>query len=255
MISISIITINLNNAKGLKKTFDSIFCQNFKNFEYIVIDGGSTDGSLNLIQNNIKNIVFWVSEKDNGIYSAMNKGLNQAKGKYVLFLNSGDELFDEKALEVIDFNQISQDFIYFDVQFIGANEKYYHTYPDNLDFNYFLKYSLPHQATLIKRELFYRFGNYNETFKICSDWEFFILAIIKNNASYLHIKNIFSKMYRDGTSCNSQNIKIIQFEKKKVLKKHFSIYLVNYIKTKELIQKSLIYYLFKKISFIKINSF
>ena len=98
MPKLSIITVNLNNCIGLQKTFDSLFEQIFKDFEQIVIDGGSTDGSRELIETNVDKISYWVSEKDSGIYNAMNKGIIKATGDYLLFLNSGDHLLHKNIL-------------------------------------------------------------------------------------------------------------------------------------------------------------
>jgi glycosyltransferase involved in cell wall biosynthesis len=89
---LSIITVNLNNIGGLQKTFESVFNQLFSDYEYIVIDGGSTDGSVDIIAQNAIKISYWISERDNGIYHAMNKGIQVSKGEYILFLNSGDSL-------------------------------------------------------------------------------------------------------------------------------------------------------------------
>lgn len=85
-MKLSVITINYNNAEGLAKTMDSVFRQRFSDFEYIVIDGGSTDGSKDLIVNNQDKIAYWCSEKDSGIYNAMNKGIREASGEYLLFI-------------------------------------------------------------------------------------------------------------------------------------------------------------------------
>ena len=99
MSKVSIITINFNNSKGLERTFKSVFEQTFQNFEYIVIDGQSIDGSKDLIKANSNKIAYWISEKDHGVYQAMNKGIQQASGEYVLFLNSGDHFTHERILE------------------------------------------------------------------------------------------------------------------------------------------------------------
>ena len=90
---ISIITINYNNFEGLKKTIKSVINQTWKDYEYIVIDGGSNDGSVEYLKSLDNTINFWVSEADNGVYHAMNKGINKANGEYLLFLNSGDHFF------------------------------------------------------------------------------------------------------------------------------------------------------------------
>ena len=94
-MKLSIITINLNNREGLQKTIESVISQTFRDFEWIVIDGGSTDGSAELIKQYAAHFAYWVSESDKGIYNAMNKGIRQAKGEWLQFLNSGDQLYEE----------------------------------------------------------------------------------------------------------------------------------------------------------------
>ena len=96
---ISIITINYNNLKGLKRTIPSVLSQSYINYEYIVVDGGSNDGSKEYIASQQQNITQWISEKDNGVYNAMNKAVNMATGEYCLFMNSGDHFFSSLALE------------------------------------------------------------------------------------------------------------------------------------------------------------
>jgi glycosyltransferase involved in cell wall biosynthesis len=93
MPKLSIITINYNNLEGLQRTVESVVNQTWQEFEYIVIDGGSTDGSADFIESQSETIDYWVSEPDKGIYNAMNKGIAKASGEYLLFLNSGDHLF------------------------------------------------------------------------------------------------------------------------------------------------------------------
>ena len=107
MTQLSIITINKNDAKGLEKTLESIWKkQSFKDFEHIIIDGASTDNSINIIKKYASHLSYWVSEPDKGIYNAMNKGIIKAKGNYLLFLNSGDWLENDILARV--FKEISQ---------------------------------------------------------------------------------------------------------------------------------------------------
>ena len=94
----SIITVNYNNLEGLKKTVESVKNQTYQKFEYIVIDGGSYDGSLEFIKDNESLLDYWVSEPDSGVYQAMNKGIEKATGEYLLFLNSGDHFCNTKVL-------------------------------------------------------------------------------------------------------------------------------------------------------------
>ena len=100
-MTLSIITINYNNLEGLKKTIESVCSQTYRDYEWIVIDGGSTDGSRELIEENKSHIHYWVSEPDNGIYHAMNKGIAQAKGDYCQFLNSGDYYIAPNTLQQV----------------------------------------------------------------------------------------------------------------------------------------------------------
>ncbi|MFT4805390.1 MAG: glycosyltransferase involved in cell wall biosynthesis, partial [Psychroserpens sp.] len=100
-MKLSIITINFNNAVGLKKTIESVVNQTSNDFEYIVIDGGSNDGSVDVIKEYEAKVSYWVSEVDKGIYHAMNKGILLAKGDYLEFLNSGDILVNETVIQKI----------------------------------------------------------------------------------------------------------------------------------------------------------
>lgn len=99
MPKLSIITVNLNNREGLRKTIESVICQSFSDYEYIIIDGGSTDGSKELIELYQNKVTYWISETDKGIYNAMNKGIKTGKGDYCLFLNSGDWLVNSTVIE------------------------------------------------------------------------------------------------------------------------------------------------------------
>ena len=95
----SIITINYNNSEGLRQTIDSVVSQTYHEYEYIVIDGGSTDGSVDIIGFFSDKVDYWVSEKDRGIYHAMNKGVAQAHGDYCIFMNSGDSFYNLKSAD------------------------------------------------------------------------------------------------------------------------------------------------------------
>ena len=112
MTKLSIITINYNNADGLQKTIKSVISQTFKNFEYIIIDGHSSDKSIDVIKENENYFAYWCSEKDRGIYDAQNKGIQKAKGDYLLFLNSGDCLENEKVLEKVFALTPKEDLLY-----------------------------------------------------------------------------------------------------------------------------------------------
>lgn len=205
-MKLSIITINYNNADGLKKTIESIVAQNQADFEYIVIDGNSTDNSQAIIKEYNDQISYRISEPDTGVYNAMNKGIRQASGEYLLFVNSGDTIQKDIDLKSI-INQITgEDIIYCNLEICDtSNSKFVKTYPDYLDFKYFSEDSLPHMASFIKKDLLIKYGYYSEDNKIVSDWAFFMDAVCLLNCSYKHISSTFSTFYLDGMSSDNQN--------------------------------------------------
>ena len=231
---LSIITINYNNLEGLKRTFESVVNQTWQEFEYIIIDGGSTDGSAEYIKSQENNIDYWVSEPDSGIYNAMNKGILKASGEYLLFLNSGDHLFSNFVLEENHNFLFEKDLICFNLNFVDDIKSWIGKYPNQLNFSHFILDTLPHPATFIKKQLFETVGLYNERFKIVSDWKFFIESICKFNCSYIRIDETLSTFYLDGLSSRPQNKGLIFRERQEVLESNFSAYLENNKELKEL---------------------
>ena len=114
-MKISIITINYNHAEGLRCTIKSTIAQTFTGYEFIIIDGGSSDGSVDVIKEYANKIDYWVSEPDGGIYPAMNKGVQQAHGKYCIFMNSGDEFYAKDVLEKIVGMELKEDIVCGDI--------------------------------------------------------------------------------------------------------------------------------------------
>lgn len=224
-MKITIITINYNNLKGLKTTFESVKNQTYQAFEYIVIDGGSTDGSLTFLEKHSSDINYWISEPDNGVYNAMNKGIQKATGEYVLFLNSGDHFYNSKVLEQNHDQVNTYDIIYFNQYVIGKTKKFLKEYPEKLSFAYFLKDNLPHQASFIKKALFDKVGIFDENFKIISDWKFFIDSVCRFNVSYKYVNKTLTTFYQDGISSLAENIKVINEEKQKILQSSYLPYM------------------------------
>jgi glycosyltransferase involved in cell wall biosynthesis len=181
---LSIITINFNNKLGLRRTFDSIFAQTFIEFEYIVIDGGSCDGSKELIETHQNKINYWVSEKDNGIYHAMNKGIRAASGDYLLFMNSGDVLISDSNILNDCCLKLNEDIVAFDC-FLEKDNKIIgrRTHIEKPTLYYVYKYGFKHQSTFIKRGLFYKLGLYNEAFIIAGDYEFWIRCFLESTTT------------------------------------------------------------------------
>lgn len=201
---LSIITVCFNNKEGLKKTIESVKRQTFKDYEYIIVDGGSTDGTIELIKENESFIDHWVSEKDKGIYDAMNKGIRIAKGEYCYFLNSDDRIASVSTLEKI-FKKAKKniDILYGNLAVIkngklkkvlklSANVTFYSFYRT--------KVALHHQASFIKKELFEKYGYYSLDFKISADWAFFYETVIVHKAKIQYLNRIFAVFLAGGVS-------------------------------------------------------
>lgn len=203
MPNLSIITINYNNRDGLKKTIDSVVSQTYKDFEWIVIDGGSTDGSKELIEQYTEHLSYWVSEPDKGIYNAMNKGIRQAQGEWLQFLNSGDWLYEPTTLESAFSNQYSSDVVYGNAMYVdqhgGLHKK---VDPDQLSLSFFYTLTICHQATFMKKELFAD-SLYDESFRIASDWaKWFELMLQGKKFEHLNQYIVYFDMGGIGTTTN-----------------------------------------------------
>ncbi len=229
MLKLTIITVTLNNLQALKKTVESVLNQSFKEFEFIIVDGNSNDGSKEYIIEKSKHLTHWISENDTGIYNAMNKGISISKGDYLLFLNSGDVLYNETTLENIQHHLYGgKDIYYGDVIFEENNLLRKWVLPDELTFLFFLNHSLSHQATFIHHSLFDNIFKYNETYKIASDWEFFICAICKQNVSYKHLPLVVTIYDTTGISSNIANHPLMHQERQQTLNKYFPAFIEEY---------------------------
>jgi glycosyltransferase involved in cell wall biosynthesis len=219
---LTIITINRNNAEGLRKTIESVVNQTFTDFEYIVIDGASTDGSVDVIKEYADKITYWISEPDTGIYNAMNKGIVKATGEYLQFLNSGDWLADKDVIDDFCKSGLNEDIISGNVIMNNTkNEIWESPQKERLVFYVFYKTSIPHQATFIKRQLFNLYGYYNEKNIIVSDWEFFLKCLMINNATYNHFDRLVAHFDMNGMSQNSSFGKLQMEERECILNKYF----------------------------------
>ena len=227
---LSIITVNLDDSLGLSRTIESVKSQDFQDFEFIIIDGGSKDGSLEVIKENETLIDYWVSEEDAGIYNAMNKGIKKATGKYVLFLNSGDYLLSKDVLS-IDFNSITQDIVYGHLTHNKNNILNNSAYKDNLDLGFFFESTLPHGSTFIRRELFLIFGLYKTDYKIVSDWIFFLERIVIDSCSTLNLNKAISVFNLGGISTRPENKNLVKQERDKYLNAIMPDFVQTYIQS------------------------
>lgn len=227
-MKITVITISLNRGYEIEKTIQSVLTQTYQNLEYWVIDGGSTDETHQILER-YKNQLNFVSEKDNGIYHAMNKGIGKSNGDYLIFLNAGDYFFSDLSLQTLIGNTNREDLIFGDILIKENDQSRLETFPDILSFDFFLNNYLPHPGTLIKRSLFNTVGMYNEANRIVSDWEFFLHSICKFNATYKHVSSEVSVFNAGGISQSLQNAQLHLTERTKVLDQHYSHFLKDYL--------------------------
>lgn len=200
---ISIVTVSFNAIKTIEQTILSIINQTYSNIEYIIIDGGSTDGTLDIIKRYQDRISYWVSESDKGIYDAMNKGIEKSTGEWINFMNSGDEFYDKDVLT----NIFSKNTIPNDIAVIYGNTEI--IFPKS----YILKKPLPlvniekgmpfcHQSSFIRTNLHKQFP-YNTTYNICADYDFFYNLYKKGYLFDYKYYNI-SKFLYGGLSSSSK---------------------------------------------------
>lgn len=226
-MKISIVSINRNNAAGLEKTLQSVAAQTFKEFEYIVIDGASTDGSVELIKQYESRFAHlkWVSEPDSGIYNAMNKGLRMASSEYVQILNSGDGLASnevtERMLEAME-KEGNPSILYgnmikcfpdgrrlTDKCFAGQEITMLGMFVGTLN----------HNPAYIRRDLFEKYGYYDEDLKIVSDWKWYLQAIILGGEQPRYVDLDVTLFDMEGVS--ETNKELMQTERKMVLEQLF----------------------------------
>lgn len=212
----SVITINYNNADGLRRTIESVKAQTCHDYEYIIIDGGSTDNSPHVIREYADDIDYWVSERDGGIYNAMNKGTRQAHGEYCIFMNSGDCFYNCSVLSEIkgELAEKASDIL---VGKIIASDTHRQLTPPPLGaITMYHLYSgaIPHQGTFVRRSLQDKYP-FDESLKISSDWKFFLQCIIFDNCE-IQFTNTVVALY-DTMGVSSQNPSRMWEEKEKVL--------------------------------------
>ena len=236
---VTVVTVVFNGAKHLEKTILSVLNQTYENVEYIIIDGGSADGTLDIIREYNHAIDYWISEKDAGIYDAMNKGIRLASGEWINFMNSGDLFYAATTLEeiVLHFRK-NYSIVYGDVQ---AFSKRHHFNEMKISRpvaakNLIMKLPICHQATFVTLKAFKEVGLYDTKYKICGDHDWLIKALMAGHqAKYVH--QCIALNNRDGVS--SMSIFKLQRER-------LTLALLNFNDLKPMI------YLMALITFVKI---
>lgn len=216
-MKLSIITINYNNLSGLKKTFASVLSQTYKDFEYIVIDGASNDGSAEEMAEHKDMITYCLSEPDNGVYDAMNKGIKVATADYCIFMNSGDCFFTDNVVEKVAHLLDGTDILYGNTHYTDGKIRYSKDEPDLFSFFYVSCWC--HQSTFIKTSLLKKYL-YDDSLRIVADWKFLLQTVIKDNCSFKAIDQNIS-LY-DATGISSTNKELYEKERALVLSEMFT---------------------------------
>ena len=207
MIKFSIITVCYNSERTIERTIKSVLSQNYANIEYIIVDGGSRDRTVQIIEKFRSDVHQFVSEKDEGIYDAINKGISMSKGDIVGILNS-DDIFSNKNI-ISDIANIFVekpllDSIIGNVAFINNNNKVVRVYNSKnwTPEKFIYGFMPPHPSFYCKRELFDKFGGYKKDYKIASDYELLIRFLKIHRISYHQLNNILVYMNLGGVSTN-----------------------------------------------------
>lgn len=217
---VSVITPNWNGARFLEDTILSVLGQSYQNVEYIVIDGGSIDGSNEIIERYKESISYFISERDNGMYEAVNKGMKRASGEIVAYLNSDDLYHKDTISKVVDIFQANPDvdFIFGDLHYIDDQSRklYSMRFPSfNLTRFVNANYSLIGQPSAFwRRSLFDRIGFFDESLKMASDFDFFIRACSTSRS--LHVRVILAAFRVHSDSLSSNQISLNQDEAKRI---------------------------------------
>lgn len=199
-MKISIVTINYNNVAGLKTTFTSVLNQTHKDIEYIVIDGGSTDKSVELIAQYQALFSYYVSEPDKGIYDALNKGIDRATGEYILFLNSGDCLYDDEVLENFNKLQTTEDIVYGSTLIINGKKKWIKELKGITDLASSLSNTINHQSIFHNKKLFENNTRYSLEYPLSADWVFLNEAVRTKNVVFRELDFIVAIYDGSGVS-------------------------------------------------------
>ena len=220
-MKVSVITVCRNEHGRVAETIKSVISQIYPDIEYIVIDGGSTDGTLKIINDFSSKITRIISEPDEGIYCAMNKGIGNSSGDYCMFINAGDRLCDVNILAQIFKKEPAEDILYGNVIKVYADRDVLEKKPMRMTAWRWRHINVCHQAALIKRELFIRHGAYDESYKIAADYAFFLRMIYRHRAT-MRYYNMPLAYYRasDGMSTGASNQRGLWLEKRRAEKNY-----------------------------------
>lgn len=223
---LSIIIATHNSYGSLSKTLDSILSQNYKDYEVIIVDGASTDGTVRLIkayEKKFKGKLRWVSEKDKGIYEAMNKGIDMSAGEWIYFLGSDDTLCDNNVLGSVStaINEKDFDIVYGNVQW-GDSDKIYDGKFSTLKI---MQKNICHQAIFFKKDIFKRIGKFDTKYKTSADYVFNMKWFNDKSVTHRYIDVTVAKYNIEGHSSGKLDPNFWP-ERDAIIKKYFPAYIL-----------------------------
>jgi len=225
-MKISIITVVWNNKETIKDAIDSILSQTYKNIEYIIIDGASTDGTIDIVQSYGDKISKFISEPDKGLYDAMNKGIALATGDVVGILNSDDFYIDEFVIEKIakEFEEKKVESVYADLVFVKPGDldktvRYYDSSKFTPDKYQYALYPA-HPTFFVKKWVYDKYGLFKTDYKVASDFDIIARFLYTNKISFSYIKEVIVKMRLGGASTSFNSIWLNSFEQLRVCKEN-----------------------------------
>lgn len=225
-MKISVITVCFNAEETIEETILSTKNQTYKNVEHIIIDGCSTDNTINIINNYKDNVVHFISEPDNGVYDAMNKGIKYATGDFIIFLNANDTFFDENVLDNV-VKKLEQNpkakILFGDIMNVtkdkGASLPKAYNNVKNIFF--FIHENICHQCVFYHRSLFNELGDYSNDFKVYADWDFNVKCLVQNKKSVVYLPIKIANFQLGGISSNNSVQKIMKQERKAIINKYY----------------------------------
>lgn len=226
---VSVITVCLNSRKYLEDAIKSLLEQTYPSIEYIILDGGSTDGSIDILNKYRNKIDRIVVEKDNGIFYTMNKGIKLTKGDIVYFLNADDKFYDneviEKVVAAFEKNK-GADFVYGNISVYDPikDSAYIEKYPYRVSKWLFIRKTIGHPATFFRASCFKKAGYFNESYKIASDYEWYLRALYFNKLKAFHIEKNISIFRLGGMSTNRKYRDLYFSERRTIQKQYFNVF-------------------------------
>jgi glycosyltransferase involved in cell wall biosynthesis len=213
-MKVSIITVTLNNAEYIEACIQSVITQDYKNIEYIVIDGGSTDGTIDVIKKYENKINIWISEPDNGMYDAINKGIRMSSGDVIGMLHSDDLYIDEHVIsKVVQKFCNNIDSVYADLVYVERNNlKKVVRYYDSSVFQiskFAYGWMPAHPTCFIKKNVYDKYGLYKTDYIVAADYELLVRFYAKHRVSYSYLPRVIIKMRRGGLSTRNFESNVI----------------------------------------------